>query len=226
MPSSTPIDPKHVLILGAGPGLSQAIARRFGREGYTVTLVARREQALAELADELRGEGITVDTATADAGDPHGFRGALEGLAERITPGVVVYNAALIASDSILDIDEDYVLSSYMVDVVGAISAAQVFTPAMRQAGAGTFLASGGVAAVDPQPAYASLALGKGGLRTVATLLHKQLKDDGVHGASVTIYGPIAPHTPASPELIAERYWELHTQPAADWTDESVHDGQ
>jgi hypothetical protein len=47
-----------------------------------------------------------------------------------------------------------------------------------------------------------------------------------VHVASVTIYGPIAPNTSASPELIAERYWELHAQPASDWTDESVFDGK
>src|SRR3954452_7452246 len=143
-----------------------------------------------------------------------------------VTPGVVIYNAAVIASDNVLDVDADYVLSTYTVDVVGAISAAQVFTPAMREAKAGTFLASGGVAAVDPQPPYASLALDKAGLRTTATLLHRQLKPEGVHVASVTIYGPIAPNTPTSPELIADRYWELHTQPAADWNAETVFDGQ
>src|SRR3954449_11732174 len=96
-----------------------------------------------------------------------------------VTPGVVIYNAAVIASDNVLEVDADYVLSTYTVDVVGAISAAQVFTPAMREAKAGTFLASGGVAAVDPQPPYASLALGKAGLRTTATLLHRQLKAEG-----------------------------------------------
>src|SRR4051794_15781215 len=101
---------RHILILGAGPGLGAGIARRFGREGFAVTLVARGEHALAELADELRADGITVDTATADAADSNGFRSALEGLAERITPDVVVYNAALIARDSVLEIDEDHLL--------------------------------------------------------------------------------------------------------------------
>jgi short-subunit dehydrogenase len=218
--SKPPISPEHVLILGAGPGLSASVARRFGREGYAITLVARNKQNLAKLADELRGDGITVETATADAADSHGFRAALDELAERITPGVVVYNAALIAGDSILDIDEDYVLSSYAVNVVGAISAAQVFTSAMREAKAGTFLATGGYAYIDPYPAYASLALGKAGLRAATTLLHKELKDDGVHATSITVYGPIAPGTPAAPELIAESYWTLHHQPVAEWTDE------
>lgn len=216
------LDPKHLLIIGAGPGLSASIARRFGREGFAVTLLARSEQNVAELADELGADGVAVDTSTADASDTHSFRSALEGLAARITPGVVVYNAALIASDNLLEIDEDYVLSSYAVDVVGAISAAQVFIPAMREAGSGTFLATGGSAGVEPQPPYASLALGKSGLRTALTLLHKELKDEGVHAASVTVYGPIAPDTPAAPELLAETYWELHNEPAPEWTDETV----
>jgi len=218
--SKPSITPEHVLILGAGPGLSASVARRFGREGYAITLVARNEQNLTSLAEGLRSDGITVDTATADAADSNGFRAALEDLAERITPGVVVYNAALIATDSILDIDEDYVLSSYAVNVVGAISAAQVFTPPMSDAKAGTFLTSGGYAYIDPYPAYASLALGKAGLRAATTLLHKELKDDGVHATSITIYGPIAADTPAAPDLIAESYWTLHHQPAHEWSDE------
>ena len=220
------IDPKHVLILGAGSGLSASVARRFGREGFAVTLVARREQALADLANDLRGAGISVDTVTADAADPHGFRTALEDLAERITPGVVVYNAALVTSDNVLTSDTDYLLSAYAVDALGAISAAQVFTPAMRQAGSGTFLATGGYAAMDPQPEYATITLGKAGLRAAVSLMHDELKADGVHATSITIYGPIAPGTAVAPERIAETYWALHTQPAAEWSAETVFDGQ
>jgi hypothetical protein len=48
---------------------------------------------------------------------------------------VVVYNAALKTSDSILTIDSDYLLSAYAIDMLGAVTAAQVFTSAMRQAG-------------------------------------------------------------------------------------------
>src|SRR5690242_19770304 len=127
-PSPTLVDPKHLLVLGAGPGLSASIARRFGREGFTVTLVARRARALAELAGQLGGEGLSVDTATADAADPHAFRTAMERLARRVAPGVVVYNAALITRDNILDIDEDDLLRTYAVNVLGTITAAQVFT--------------------------------------------------------------------------------------------------
>lgn len=226
MTSSTPIDPRRVLILGAGPGLSASIARRFAREGFAVTLIARREQALADLAEQLRRAGVSVDTATADAGDPHGFRAALEDLARRITPGVVVYNAAVIALDGILASDTDHLLFAYAVDVLGAVTAAQVFTPAMRRAGGGTFLATGGYAGLAPEPDHATLSLGKAGLRAAVSLLHEELKADAVHAASVTIRGAIAPDTALDPDRIADTYWALHTQPAAEWRAETVFDGR
>src|SRR4051794_9718909 len=168
----------------------------------------------------------SVDTVIADAAEPHAFRKALENLAERITPGVLIYNAALIASDGILTSDTDYLLSAYAIDVLGAISAAQVFTPAMRQARTGTFLATGGYAGVDPQPAYATISLGKAGLRAAVSLMHEELKADRVHAASVTIAGAIAPGTPLDPDHIADTYWTLHTQPAGAWNAETHFDGQ
>jgi short-subunit dehydrogenase len=226
MTKSLTVDPKRILIVGAGPGLGAAIARRFGDEGYAATLVARREAPLAGLADALRRAGISVDTVTADASNPHGFRGVLETVADRVTPGVVVYNAALIVRDGILTSDEDRLLASYAVNVAGAISAAQVFTPAMRQAGSGTFLATGGSPGVNPEPDHASLSLGKAGLRAALTLLHKELRAAGVHAASVRVVGAIAPGTPLAPERIAETFWALHTQPPADSTDETVFDGR
>ena len=59
----------HLLVVGAGPGISAATARRLAGDGYAVGLIARREEALAELGDELRADGV-VGRAPADAGDP------------------------------------------------------------------------------------------------------------------------------------------------------------
>ena len=96
----------------------------------------------------------------------------------------------------------------------------------MRQTGVGTFLASGGDPAVDPQPAYASLSLGKAGLRAALSLLHEELKADGVHAAMIRIAGAIAPDAPFAPDRIAETYWALHTQPSAGWAAEAIFDGR
>lgn len=219
------IDPNHVLIIGAGPGLGAAVARRYAREGFRITLVARHEESLAALADELRASGANIDTVLADAADQKAFRLRLQAIAQIDAPGIVVYNAALIARDSVLAADAEYLMAAYNVDVLGAITAAQVLTPAMAQARTGTFLTTGSWLSHDPQPEHATLSIGKTALRVVTHLLHYELARQNVHVTGVTIAGDIADGTAFAPELIAEAYWRLHSQPASEWSPEAVFDG-
>jgi short-subunit dehydrogenase len=67
-------------VFGAGPGLAQAVARHYAREGYAVTLVGRRPEPLNRLANDLTGAGATVHVVTADLSDT----GATPLLAEQI----------------------------------------------------------------------------------------------------------------------------------------------
>lgn len=217
---------RHILIIGAGPGLGASLASRFGREGFTVTVAGRQLARLEDLADELRGAGVKADTLVVDAGNPNELRSALTELAQRLAPDVVIYNAALMAANDLLTSDTDQLLNAYATDVVGAITTVQVFAPAMRGASAGTVLLSGGIYGVTPNPEYSTLSLGKAALRAAATLLHDPLKRDGVHLATVTIAGAIVPDTEFDPERIADTYWALHSQPAAEWTAETLFDGQ
>src|SRR5690349_24356986 len=67
------VDGRHLLLVGAGPGLGLAVARRFAGGGYRVTLVARSADRLRGLAAALAGTGATISTIAADAGDPDGL---------------------------------------------------------------------------------------------------------------------------------------------------------
>jgi len=224
--TSAPLDHSLAVVIGAGPGLGAGVARRFAREGFALVLVARSQDTLDATAAELRAAGATVETVTADAGDPAAFRAAMTELAERSAPGVVVYNVGLVVSDGLLSSDDDHLVHALTVDVVGALAAAQVFTPAMREAGRGTFLVTGGGPALHPDPAHGTLTIGKSALRAAVTVLHEELADDGVHAASVTVVGVIAPGTALDPDLIAEEYWALHSQPRGEWTVDTVVDGR
>jgi short-subunit dehydrogenase len=226
MTSLPALDPHRLVVLGAGPGLGASIARRFGREGFAVTLVSRREGPLTALAEELRDTGVKVETRTADAADPQGFRRALEELADDVSPGVVVYNAAFRTSDDILTSGADHLLTTHAVNVLGAVTAAQVFTPAMRRARSGTVLVTGGGLGLAPHPDFASMSLGKVGLRAAASILHDELADDGVHVAVVTIAGRVIRGTPFDPDRIADTYWAVHAQPVGDRSAETVFDGR
>src|SRR4051794_25010584 len=136
------VDPRHLLLVGAGPGLGAAVARRFAREGYRLTLVARSEPIVA---NELREAGAHVTAIQADAGDAGALRAALEPLfAAPNAPGVVIYSAALAAPDDLLSVSQDQLAAAYAVDVIGAVITAQLAVPIMRAAGGGTLLFSGG----------------------------------------------------------------------------------
>ena len=79
----------HLLLIGAGPGLGLAIARRFAVGGYRITLVARSTDGLRNLADSLSDTGADIDTIEADASDPEGLRAHMTELYRRDgAPGV------------------------------------------------------------------------------------------------------------------------------------------
>ncbi|UFS59666.1 SDR family NAD(P)-dependent oxidoreductase [Subtercola endophyticus] len=221
-----PLDPVHAVIIGAGPGIGASVARRFAREGYRLTLLARNAERLEALATSIRSQGTTVDVRAVDAAEPGSLRVALEAVrAQSAGPAVLVYNAAMLVPTTLLNVSADELLEGYSVDVVGAIVAAQVFVPAMQRAKTGTVIFTSGSAAVRPSPGIATVSLGKAALRSAATMLADTVRDDGVHVVSVTVSGAVKPGTPFDPDLIADTYWRLHRQPSAEWMPEEPFDG-
>jgi Enoyl-(Acyl carrier protein) reductase len=99
--------------------------------------------------------------------------------------------------------------AAYSVDVISAIVVAQVAAPAMRAAGFGTIVVTGGGFADHPIPALATVSLGKAALRSAATMLGADLEPGGIRVATLTIAGQTVAGTSFAPEHIAERYWEV-----------------
>src|SRR5690348_11905763 len=101
MPES--VDPRHLLLIGAGPG----VVRRFGRRGFRSTLISRGA-TLEQLAADLRSDGLEIETVVADIEDLDGYRATLDRIfGAPGAPGVVVYNAALPDPGPILDTTVD-----------------------------------------------------------------------------------------------------------------------
>jgi len=157
------VDPQHLLLIGAGPGVGAALVRRFGREGFRSTLISRGETQLDKLASELRSGGLELDAIVADIADLDGYRVTLERIFSAPgPPGVVVYNAALPDPGEILETTIERLRAAHDVDVLGAVVAAQVAAPVLRAAGRGTLLVTSGGFADNPVPALASLSMGEG----------------------------------------------------------------
>lgn len=193
-----------LVVVGVGPGIGTAVARRFAREGFAVGLVARRAETL-DAAVAALGEGVTTWARTADATDEPALRAALdEAVAALGTPDVVVYNAALIRQDSPGELDQAAMLDTYAVNVVGAVTTASQLLPGMAD---GTYVVTSGMP--DPDPELTSLSLGKAGVRALVELLDRRFAN--VRVASVTVGGPVAEGGEWDPDDIAEHYWLLHT---------------
>jgi short-subunit dehydrogenase len=208
--SGSSIDNRHLLLVGAGPGLGMAVARRFAAGGYRVTLVARSTDGLGRLAASLADTGARIDTIVADAGDPEGLRARMAELYhEPGAPGLIIYNAVIGAPDRLLSSSVEHLQAAYAVDVIGAIVVTQVAAPAMRAARSGTIIVTGGGFADHPVSALATVSLGKAALRSAATMLGADLEPDGIRVATLTIAGQIVAGTPFDPEHIAGRYWEV-----------------
>lgn len=206
------------LIIGAGPGVGLAVARRFGREGFTLGLIARRQEQLDVYIRELADAGMTALGFPADAGDTTALAGAIAGAKAALgAPSVLVYNAAAARMSKASEIAPETVMNDFAVSVVGAIIAAQAVIPEMRAAGAGTILLTGGGFSLYPNANFASLSIGKAGIRSLAFAMGDELEPQGIHVATVTILGTVAPDTAFDPDTIAEHYWALHTQVTGAW---------
>lgn len=68
-------------------------------------------------------------------------------------------------------------------------------------------------------------AMAEAGVRALVMMLDNQYRSSGVHVATVTVAGPVAPGTAFDPDDIAEHYWDLHNQPRHEWDREVVHGG-
>lgn len=219
---------KVAIIAGVGPGMGIAIARPFAGEGYDIGLVARGRARLDAYASELSEMGVVATAESADLCDLDSLKGAFERIRNRIGAAtVLVYNGARWHEQRAMEIDPMIFHADIALCCTAALAAAQPVYPDMKAAGAGSILFTGGGLALYPQygAKVSSLTAGKSALRGLAYAMAKELEPEGIHVATVTIAGTVAENTAFAPNLIAERYWELHRQPKGSWNVESVFDG-
>ena len=109
------------------------------------------------------------------------------------------------------------------VTVGGAVTLATFAAKAMKQAGKGSILFTGGGLSLEPHPAWAALGMGKAALRNYAFSLHRELREAGVNVCIVTICGIITPGSDFDPGKIAEVYWGAHAASRELWREEIVY---
>jgi short-subunit dehydrogenase len=211
------------VIVGVGPGLGLELARIFAQAGHPVAMLSRDKAKLDTFAKELASAGAAAQGYVADAADPVNLRDVLSGaITEMGAPDVLVYNVGVLRPDSPISGDDQEWAQNTAVNILGARVAADAVLPSLRD-GRGTLLFTGGGYALHPSKKFASLSVGKAGLRAYVQVLHDQLTGTGVHATSVTITATIGSSDHFEPAEIAKAYLQLEEQPEAEWQHELVY---
>jgi NAD(P)-dependent dehydrogenase (short-subunit alcohol dehydrogenase family) len=208
-----------IAIVGAGPGLGLSIARRFGREGFTVALISRTQSRLDLLAANLAADGIEAAGFAGDVLDRPSLRAALAAAGERFGGiDVLEYSPAPhdgsqdLASVDVTQVTAENIQPQVEYYVYGGVTAAQAVLPGMIERGSGTLLFTTGASSLLVFPPMGNTGIGSAGLRNYVLALNAALADKGVYAAHVplaTWIGSGGPETQA--DTIADIYWELYT---------------
>jgi NAD(P)-dependent dehydrogenase (short-subunit alcohol dehydrogenase family) len=208
-----------VLVVGAGPGVSGALAHRYGAAGYDVGLIRRDPRAVEELGRALQDDGVTAGWTTADVGDPAALTAAVERLAGHTGHvDVLHFNPSAFRAKGPLELTAPELLEDVAVGVGALLTAVQAARPFMGPGGRIT--ATGSAAADRPSPGATSLGVQKAGLRNLVRSLDRALAGEGIRAVSVTVEGILAPDDPDSPfhpDRVAEALFEAAHQDEARW---------
>lgn len=215
---------KQIIIIGAGPGISLAVAQRFGKEGFRVDLIGRDERKLELLREELEKSNIESCYVAADAGNIRSLKNALDQLDQLYgTPDAVLYNAADFCEGNIDNLDWDRIATANDTNIGGAYNTIKLLLPVFEKKKKGTFFFTGGGFALEGNPEYIGLSIGKAGLRNLVQALSVKLKNTPVRCSMVTVCGFINPAgRKYTPKKISEIFWSLW-QAGEDFKNEVIY---
>jgi NAD(P)-dependent dehydrogenase (short-subunit alcohol dehydrogenase family) len=223
-------DKKVATVIGVGPGLGAALARRFATE-YAIALVARGEDKLAGFVREINSAGGTSLAFPADVSKEQEIASAFERIRRELgDTDVLLYNAAMRPFGVLMETKPSTFENTWRVGAFGAFLAAQQVVPAMLQRQRGVILFTGATAGVKPFATSAAFGPAKFAMRGLAQVMARDLGPQGIHIAWINIDGAI--DTPfirqrfaqikdedmLKPSAIAETYWHLAHQDPSAWT--------
>ncbi len=204
-----------IAIIGAGPGLGAAVARRFGREGFSVVLISRNQSKLDTMAEELEAGGLTARGYAADILTPAALEDALARAAAELGPITALQYSPLPSRDylkPVLDLTPELALEALQFSALGLIHAARAVLPAMREAGSGSIILINGGTSVKARAGFAGTSVAFPAESAYGEMLHDALEGEGISVRQLVIPGAIPKlQLPNGIDDVADRIWDLHS---------------
>jgi uncharacterized protein len=181
-----------VVVTGASAGIGAELARELTRRGYNLTVVARKESRLRELADELRTRnGVEVEAVGADLTRAEDRDGLVRTLEEGRREVVGLCNNAGVGSfGRFQQLPYHGEAQQVQLNVVALHELTGRLLPAMVERGRGAILNVGSIAGFQPQPIQATYSATKAFVNAFSEALHEDRSGTGV-SCTVITPGPV-----------------------------------
>ncbi|HVT68369.1 MAG TPA: SDR family NAD(P)-dependent oxidoreductase [Trebonia sp.] len=186
---------KTAVITGAGSGIGRAAATLFAREGAAVAVVDLNADAAKETAALITAAGGTALAVAADVSDKAQVTGAFDQVLGELGRVDVLYNnAGVNSSGSVVDATEDDWDRSLAVNAKGTFLCSQAAARPMAEAGRGSIVNQGSVAALVGIANFASYCAAKGAVVSLTRAMSVDLAPKGVRVNAIcpgTVYTPL-----------------------------------
>jgi short-subunit dehydrogenase len=180
--------PPVAAITGASSGVGRALALELARRGFAVGLLARKEDLLQKLADEIRQAGGRCCISPCDVTQREMVQAAVAKVVTELGPvQLLVANAGIGLPVPATAFDAGKVEKVYRVNVLGAIYAVEAVLPAMLERRRGRIAAVSSLAGYRGFPQAAAYCATKAALRVHFEGLRAELAPCGI---TVTVVNP------------------------------------
>jgi NAD(P)-dependent dehydrogenase (short-subunit alcohol dehydrogenase family) len=213
-----------IIVCGHGPGISDAVARRFGRGGHPVAIVARSADRLTAAARALSADGIQAEAFPCDLTNVTAVRDLVGVVRDRLGPiSIVHWNVYAGGAGDLATGSLDELRTVLDCAVFGLVAAVQAALPDLKTQRGSVLVTGGGLGAIDPKIdimavswGVMGLAIGKAAQRKTVGLLYQRLSPDGVFVGEVIVTAPVKGtafdrgNATLDPAVVADRFWELN----------------
>lgn len=223
---------KTILVAGFGPGISTALAERFGQAGFQIALVARNAERLAAGVKALEGKGIRARAFPADLSEADKVRSVVAEVRKEMGPiNAIAWIAYSGAAGDVLAADATEVDAALGIATTSLLAATKEALPDLRQQKGAVLVTNGGLGLFDPkidafavQSGSMGLAMANAAKHKLVGILSQKLRGDGIYVGEVMVLGLVKGTAfdnggaNIEPTTVAEKFWELYTSRSQTFT--------